>query len=162
MSQLTIYPEHRGETSHQLPTLHTTAADVISAELRERGISFQQWPARANLTTDASPEEILAAYASDIGRYLEHLSEVGISEPNDIVREDVLDHLIALRKAKLSARSIARHLSAIRKFHVYLQDERVTEQNFRTSTRLRAVDESVATLHERQDEHGFTSIAGWV
>ena len=68
MSQLTIYPEQRGETSHQLPTLHTTAADVISAELRERGISFQQWPAKASLASDASPEEILAAYASEIAQ----------------------------------------------------------------------------------------------
>ena len=68
MSQLTIYPEHRGENGPQLPSLHTTAADVISAELSQRGISFQQWPARAALAADASPEQILAAYATEIER----------------------------------------------------------------------------------------------
>ena len=74
-------------------------------------------------------EKSLSAYASDIGRYLEHLDENGIAAADDIVREDVLDHLIALRKSGLSARSIARHLSAIRKFHLYLHDEHITEKN---------------------------------
>src|SRR6185295_7029612 len=40
-------------------------------------------------------------------------------------REVVLDHLIALRKAPLTARSSARHLSAIRRFHAFLRDERI-------------------------------------
>jgi integrase/recombinase XerD len=39
----------------------------------------------------------------------------------------VLDHLIALRKEeRLTARSAARHLSAIRRFHAFLRGERIT------------------------------------
>lgn len=65
----------------------------------------------------------LSAYASDLRRYLERLYESGIDDINTVMREDVLDHLIALRNEGLSARSSARHLSAIRRFHRFLHDE---------------------------------------
>ncbi len=74
-------------------------------------------------------EKTLAAYASDLERYVARLDESGIRKPNDIMREDVLDHLIALRKEGLSARSNARHLSAIRRFHLFLVDEGLLENN---------------------------------
>jgi 1,2-dihydroxy-3-keto-5-methylthiopentene dioxygenase len=41
---------------------------LIAAELAARGIGFVHWPARAELPPAAAPEQILAAYAPDIGR----------------------------------------------------------------------------------------------
>jgi 1,2-dihydroxy-3-keto-5-methylthiopentene dioxygenase len=41
---------------------------LIGAELAARGIGFERWPARAELTHDATPYAILAAYASEIRR----------------------------------------------------------------------------------------------
>jgi integrase/recombinase XerD len=69
-------------------------------------------------------EKTLAAYAADLRAYVSALEDDGVREPHAIVREDVLDHLIALRKDGLSARSIARHLSAIRRFHAFLLTEK--------------------------------------
>ena len=74
-------------------------------------------------------EKTLAAYASDLRRYVARLDESGVQKPDDILREDVLDHLIALRKEQLSARSVARHLSAIRRFHLFLAGERLMKHN---------------------------------
>ncbi len=74
-------------------------------------------------------EKTLSAYAADIRRYLHHLQEKGVAAPGDILREDILDHLINLRKQGLAARSTARHLSAIRRFHQFLRDESVTSSN---------------------------------
>lgn len=74
-------------------------------------------------------EKTLYAYASDIRKYLAHLDEKQISNANDVLREDILDHLIALRNEGLSARSAARNLSSIRGFHLFLCQEHVTESN---------------------------------
>jgi integrase/recombinase XerD len=72
-------------------------------------------------------EKTLSAYAGDIGRYLDHLEKHAVASLNDIGHELVLDHLIDLRRQGLSARSVARHLSAIRRFHRFLRDERIAE-----------------------------------
>ena len=74
-------------------------------------------------------EKTLSAYANDLGRYLAFLREKGTTAPAQIRREDILDHLIALRKEGLSTRSTARHLSAIRRFHKFLIEERLSETN---------------------------------
>ena len=72
-------------------------------------------------------EATLAAYSADIGAYLRYLDSVGVSDLDTVTREHVLDHLIVLRKEeKLSSRSAARHLSAIRRFHAFLRGERAT------------------------------------
>lgn len=72
-------------------------------------------------------DKSLSAYAADLNAYLEHLEQAKIEAPDDIRREHLLDHLIALRKGGLSARSAARHLSAIRRFHRFLRDEQITK-----------------------------------
>lgn len=74
-------------------------------------------------------EQTLSAYAADLERYFAHLSETGIQSPDAVRREHVLDHLIRLRKEGLSARSATRHLSAIRRFHGFLCDERIATAN---------------------------------
>lgn len=68
-------------------------------------------------------EATVSAYATDLRRYIEFLEAAGVREPRQITREIVLDHLIALRKTPLAARSASRHLSAIRRFHAFLRDE---------------------------------------
>ena len=70
-------------------------------------------------------EATVAAYAADLCAYVAFLESAGVREPRQITRETVLDHVIALRKAPLSARSAARHLSAIRRFHAFLREERL-------------------------------------
>ncbi|HIJ64504.1 MAG TPA: site-specific tyrosine recombinase XerD [Candidatus Hydrogenedentes bacterium] len=71
-------------------------------------------------------DKTLSAYAADLRRYLIDLEENGVESPEDVMREDVLDHVIRLRSAGLSTRSAARHLSAIRRFHRFLLEERIT------------------------------------
>ncbi len=71
-------------------------------------------------------ELTLAAYAADLAAYLDHLHGAGIRDAAEIKREHVLDHLIALRRAGMSARSAARHLSAIRRFHQFLLGEQLS------------------------------------
>jgi len=68
-------------------------------------------------------EQTLSAYGADLRRYLAHLAALGITAPEEVVREDIIDHLGALRAAGLAARSCARHLSAIRHFHRHLATE---------------------------------------
>lgn len=74
-------------------------------------------------------DRTLSAYASDLKRYTTALEDEGIHSPEDVRREDVLDYLIALRKAGLAARSASRHLSAIRRFHRFLCNEGITPSN---------------------------------
>lgn len=74
-------------------------------------------------------EKTLAAYASDLRRYLQFLEEQDIAAPGDVLFEDILDHLGTLQDSGLSPRSTARHLSAIRRFHQFLVDEGLCETN---------------------------------
>jgi 1,2-dihydroxy-3-keto-5-methylthiopentene dioxygenase len=64
MSQLRIY----AETSPEQPLLQTEDAAQIGVALAERGIGFERWPARQALVPDATPEQILEAYAADVAR----------------------------------------------------------------------------------------------
>jgi len=72
-------------------------------------------------------DKTLAAYAGDLRRYLDHLEAQDIQAPGDILFEDVMDHLVALRAAGMTPRSIARHLSAIRRFHRFLVEENLCD-----------------------------------
>jgi len=74
-------------------------------------------------------DQTLAAYAADIRRYLGFLGENGVEHPRELVREDVMDYLQVLREEGLSARSAARHLSALRRFHQFLRDEQHCPQD---------------------------------
>jgi integrase/recombinase XerD len=71
----------------------------------------------------------LQAYSADLEAYLNYLHAAGIADADGITRDHVLDHLIALRKGGLSARSAARHLSAIRRFHRFLKTEQLAKHD---------------------------------
>jgi integrase/recombinase XerD len=62
-------------------------------------------------------EKTLEAYASDLRRYLDSCLAAGIEDLAAVTREDIMAHLTALRDTGLSPRSVARHLSSIRRFH---------------------------------------------
>lgn len=74
-------------------------------------------------------EKTLEAYASDLRRYAVSLEAAGIMEPGEIGREEILNHLTRLRDEGLSSRSIARHLSAIRRFHRFLASEQLAPRD---------------------------------
>lgn len=74
-------------------------------------------------------DKTVAAYAGDLRAYLEFLDESGVQTANDIVREDILDHIGFLASKGLSPRSITRKLSAIRRFHRFLCDEGLEDGN---------------------------------
>ena len=70
MSDLQVFGE-----AEQQAKLTTNDPAVIAAELAERGIGFERWPAREELPAGAGPEDVLKAYAREIqavqtrGRY---------------------------------------------------------------------------------------------
>jgi integrase/recombinase XerD len=66
----------------------------------------------------------LEAYSRDLRDYLDHLSKVGVGEPDEILPEHVERHLAELHGRGLSHRSQARHLAAVRGFHLFLLRER--------------------------------------
>ena len=74
-------------------------------------------------------EMTLSAYAADLERYLLFLTGNGIDDLSAVRRDDVLAHCSALMEAGLCARSVARHLSAIRRFHGFAVNERLTSSN---------------------------------
>jgi integrase/recombinase XerD len=65
------------------------------------------------------------AYANDVREYLKDLACRGV-EVAAASREDVLEHLAALAQKGLGPRSRARHLAALRGFHRFLEDEKLT------------------------------------
>ena len=66
MSHLQIFPASTRGT----PILSFASNDpsLMTTQLAARGIAFERWPARASLPADASPVDILAAYAPEISR----------------------------------------------------------------------------------------------
>jgi integrase/recombinase XerD len=74
-------------------------------------------------------EKTVSAYAADLRAYLDHLEVLAVTAPEDVLREDILDHLGGLQAAGMAPRSLARHLSAIRGFHRFLVEEGVTESS---------------------------------
>jgi len=65
------------------------------------------------------------AYGRDLRRYAEHLSTLGITEWASVSRAEVQAHLALLTDRKISPRSQARALSAIRSLHALLVRERL-------------------------------------
>ena len=67
MTRLTIYPEN----SSQKPLLECSDGEKIAAELAKVGVLFERWPAKIDVSNNASNEEIIAAYKEDIERLIE-------------------------------------------------------------------------------------------
>ena len=70
MSRLSIFPDHgdgRGDAL-PLPKLVCNYPASIQAELADRGIGFEQWPAAHRLPPDADQSTILATYSTEVAR----------------------------------------------------------------------------------------------
>jgi len=68
MSNLQIFPAGAEADGQPLPVLATNDPAVMAAELAQRGIAFERWPARAELPAGSGPEAVLQAYAAEIQR----------------------------------------------------------------------------------------------
>ncbi len=78
MSRLTLYPD----TAPEQIIVSLTDPSEIAAELARVGVDFERWQADVALPSDASQDEILAAYARDIAR----LQAQGGYVTRDVVR----------------------------------------------------------------------------
>jgi integrase/recombinase XerD len=70
-----------------------------------------------------------AAYGRDLRRYAGFLEEQGFRGPSAVTAESVSAYVRSLHENSLSARSVARALSAVRGFHRYLLSERIVRSN---------------------------------
>ena len=71
----------------------------------------------------------IEAYRHDIDRYVAFLETRGAHSPNDAKSDDISSFIYELRNLGLSARSVARNLSAIKSFHRFLLGEKITAQD---------------------------------
>jgi integrase/recombinase XerD len=69
------------------------------------------------------------SYCRDLKDYLSDLVGHGVAKVSSLAAEPVREHLARLSEAGLSARSVARHLSAIRTFHRFLVDDDLLEED---------------------------------
>jgi integrase/recombinase XerD len=70
-----------------------------------------------------------AAYADDIGRFLDWLAGRGVVSVNDVTRKLILDHLMAEKARGLGANSLSRHLVSLKVFFRYLAQEGLLSVN---------------------------------
>jgi len=66
MTRLQIFPV--STEPGPAPSLLSDDPEQIARELARRGIGYERWPARQQLSPTAEPAQILAAYAAEIGR----------------------------------------------------------------------------------------------
>ncbi len=64
MSRLRLY----NDTAPDTPLLDTQDGDIIAAELRKIGVTFERWQASQPVAPGASQDEVFAAYRADIDR----------------------------------------------------------------------------------------------
>ncbi len=64
-----------------------------------------------------------AAYADDVGRFLDDLAKKGVTSLNDVTRKQILDHLLSEKARGLAANSLSRHLVSLKVFFRYLTQE---------------------------------------
>ena len=74
MSRLSIFPDGSTSMDQSSPTplLVTETPAEIQAELAQRGIGFEQWPALQELPLEADQALILNAFANEIARVKRH------------------------------------------------------------------------------------------
>ena len=74
-------------------------------------------------------ENTLDNYKRDLKDYILYLIERGVDSFSKVNFPLIIEYLIHLQKKGLSARSVARHLSALRGFHKFLYEEHITQNN---------------------------------
>lgn len=74
-----------------------------------------------------SSDNTVAAYGRDLARYVGWLAERGVSQPADVSRALVEEHVAALVDVGLAPASVERALSAIKGFHRFMVADGITE-----------------------------------
>ncbi|MSP92113.1 MAG: site-specific tyrosine recombinase XerD [Myxococcales bacterium] len=69
------------------------------------------------------------AYGRDLQRMVRHMGAIGVTRPEQLDRELLFTYVLALRKAGLQPRSVARHLSTLRTLGHWLVDRGVLTEN---------------------------------
>jgi integrase/recombinase XerD len=69
-------------------------------------------------------ENTISAYRTDLNRFTAYLLDSGVSSIDDVTSTQVQNYLSALNQSKMSARSINRHLAAIKGLFRYALKER--------------------------------------
>ncbi len=71
----------------------------------------------------------VSAYMSDLSAYVNYLEARGIDGPEHITKDHVHNYLMTLRKKHVAASSVNRKLSALNKFHQFLLEEKLVNDN---------------------------------
>lgn len=71
----------------------------------------------------------LLAYTRDLEKYVAHLAEKGVKQPEGISRDLVTGYMFSLKKDGLSTTSICRNLAAIKMFHRFLVREDLAKED---------------------------------
>lgn len=72
----------------------------------------------------------IISYQNDLTDYIQFMDkQYHITKPDRIEKHHALNYLNHLKRAELTARSIARKLSAIKSFHHYLVSEKLCDDN---------------------------------
>jgi integrase/recombinase XerD len=80
------------------------------------------------LEKQLSPNTI-EAYTNDIARYLEFLEESKLTEFNSITAKDLRRFINLLNELGLQVSSLARNISSIKSFHLFLEAEGLAQNN---------------------------------
>ncbi len=72
-------------------------------------------------------ENTVQSYARDLRRYLAFLADEGITEPDEVTRELIEEHVRALGELGLASSSVERAVSAIKGLHRFMVAEQIAE-----------------------------------
>lgn len=72
------------------------------------------------------------AYEADLVSFADAMAQQGITSPNDVTRDQIIDYLLAERERGLRVNSVSRRLVAIKVFFVFLQREGLLARNVTT------------------------------
>jgi len=70
-----------------------------------------------------------SAYRTDLNHFTGHLAAYGISDPDHVKRQDIMDYMLKLKESKISSNSISRALVAIKMFYKFLVRERLAKDD---------------------------------
>lgn len=74
-------------------------------------------------------ENTLNTYRRNLNSYISFLSEKEVDELSKVNTHLILEYLLLLQKKKISARSLAQHLSTLRGFYKFLCEEQIIDKN---------------------------------